>query len=150
MNSLNLPTFDYKIKSLGQRTQIFDRIRRKYVMLTPEEWVRQHVVNYLNEVKKYPLSLMKTETGLKYNTQQKRTDVVVYNISGSPQILVECKAPEISIKQDTFEQAARYNSTLKAEYIFISNGINHYCCKINHEEGNYSFLSELPENTLAL
>jgi hypothetical protein len=150
MTSLNFPAFEFKIKSVGQRTQIFDRIRRKYIVLTPEEWVRQHVINYLHEIKKYPLSMMQIESGLKYNSQQKRTDIVVYNIKGSANILVECKAPEIAISQLTFEQAARYNSTLKAEYIFITNGTSHYCCSINHANGEIAFLPELPENSIAL
>jgi type I site-specific restriction endonuclease len=145
LKTLNLPAFEYKIKTEGQRTQIFDRIRRKYVALTPEEWVRQHIVNFLSEVKKYPLSLMKLETGLKYNQMNKRTDLILCDSSGKPSALVECKAPEVAITQKTFEQAALYNSSLKAELLIVTNGLVHYCCRINHETGKTDFLDDIPE-----
>ena len=122
MQLLNLPAYQYKIKTDGQRKQIFDRIRKKYVALTPEEWVRQHFINFLIEQKKYPESLMMVEMKLKYNRQQKRGDIVIYNNLGKPCVIVECKSPEIKITQDVFDQAARYNMTLKVEYLLVTNG----------------------------
>lgn len=145
MIPLNLPAFDHKIKREGPRTQIFDPIRRKYVVLTPEEWVRQHFINYLKVEKNYPYSLMKIEGGLKFNHQNKRSDILVYNLKGQPAILVECKAPEVKVTAAVFEQAARYNQQLKVDYIIVTNGIGHYCSSINYLEGSFTFLEEIPE-----
>jgi hypothetical protein len=145
MVPLNLPSYDYKIKKEGSKVLIFDPIRKKYVVLTPEEWVRQHFINFLFIEKKYPLSLMKIEGGLKYNNQNKRSDIVIYNTLGKPSVLVECKAPDVNITSDVFEQASRYNQQLKVEYIIITNGLGHYCSSIDYKEGTFAFLQEIPE-----
>lgn len=142
---LNLPPYSPKLTSSGQRTQIFDSIRKKYVTLTPEEWVRQHFINFLVTEKKFPVSLMAIETGIKYNRLQKRGDLVVYNNLGHPFLILECKAPGIKISQDTFDQAARYNFTLKVKYIVVTNGLNHFCCEMDYEKETYTFLKEIPD-----
>ena len=123
---------------------IFDVIRKKFIVLTPEEWVRQHVVQFLLEEKNYPKSLINVEKVLKVNGLRKRYDVVVYNSDGSIFILVECKAPEIKIAQATFDQIATYNMTLNAKFLMVTNGLNHYFCQMDFENEKYKFLSELP------
>lgn len=115
------------------------------MVLQPEEWVRQHIVHYLIHDKKYPASHINVEKELKINTRSKRYDVVVFNANGAIRILVECKAPEIQINQTTFDQIARYNMSLKAEYLMISNGLRHYCCQMDHENEKYIFLNQIPE-----
>ena len=124
---------------------IFDEIRKKFIILTPEEWVRQHVVRFLLEEKKYPKSLMNVEKVLKVNGLRKRYDVVVFNPDGSILVLVECKAPEIKTAQATFDQIARYNMTLKAQYLMVTNGLNHYFCQMDFENEKYEFLNALPD-----
>lgn len=142
---LNLPQYTFKYKTEGKRTQIFDAIRKKYVALTDEEWVRQNFIRYLIEEKKFPASLMAIESGLKYNLLQKRSDLVVYDRSGKPYLILECKAPSVKVSQDAFDQAARYNMTYKVKYLVITNGINHFCCEMNYTDGSYVFLKEVPE-----
>ncbi len=144
MIQLNLPAYDYKIKKDGQRTQIFDKIRKKFVALTAEEWVRQHFINFLFIEKQYPLSLMKIEKGLKYNNQQKRTDIVIYNNKGLPSVIVECKAPGVKISADVFEQIARYNMQLKVALLIVTNGMDHYCCIIDYNTNSFTFIKEIP------
>lgn len=143
MQPLNLPPFHYKFRTAGQSKQIFDSLRKKFVSLTPEEWVRQHFIQFLINEKKYPASLMSIERGLKVNTLQKRTDIVVYNKFGNPWMIVECKSPEIEISEDTLFQAARYNMKLNVQFISLTNGMEHYCCKM--EESKIVFLDDLPE-----
>jgi hypothetical protein len=123
---------------------IFDAIRKKFIILTPEEWVRQHVVQFLIAEKNYPISLINVEKVLKVNGLRKRYDVVVYNSDGSIFILIECKAPEVTISQSTFDQIARYNMTLKSHYLMVTNGLNHYFCQMDFENEKYQFLHELP------
>lgn len=123
---------------------IFDEIRKKFLVLTPEEWVRQHLVQFLISEKQFPRSLIKLEGGLKLNTLQKRTDIVVFSRSGESLLIVECKAPQVKITQEVFDQIARYNLVHKAEWLIVSNGLNHYCCKINFQDNSYSFLPEIP------
>ena len=147
MQQLNLPAHDFKVKHEGKKTQIFDSVRKKFVTLTPEEWVRQHFIQYLISEKKVPEQLITVEMGLKYIELKKRSDVVVYNKEGKPVLIVECKAPAIKITQDTFDQFARYNMTLKVKYLAITNGINHFYCQIDHKNGSYFFLKELPVYT---
>ena len=142
---LNLPSYSPKLRSSEQRTQIFDSVRKKYVALTPEEWVRQHFIHYLITEKQFPASLMAIETGLKYNRLQKRSDVVVYNNLGKPFLIVECKAPEVKITQETFDQITRYNYSLRVKYLVVTNGMNHFCCEMDYEKRSYSFLKEIPE-----
>ena len=144
MVALNLPAFEYKVRTVGQRTQIFDKIRKKFVVLTPEEWVRQHFINFLHFEKKYPLSLMKIEKGVKYMQSAKRTDIVIYGTNGFPTVVVECKSPDIKINADTFEQVARYNIALKANLIIVTNGLMHYCCYIDYNSNSFTFIEDIP------
>ena len=141
---LNLPNYPFKITQRDDVIFIFDEIRKKHLVLTPEEWVRQHVVQFLLEEKKYPKSLINVEKVLKVNGLRKRYDVVVYNSDGSIFISVECKAPEIKIAQATFDQIATYNMTLNAQFLMVTNGLNHYFCQMDFENEKYQFLSELP------
>jgi len=141
---LNLPEYSFKLRSKDQITQIFDRFRKKYVVLTPEEWVRQNFMNYLVDEMFYPESLTKIETGIKVNRTSQRGDAVIYDTLGKPFVIVECKAPGIKISQDTFDQAARYNMTLKVKYMMITNGINHFCCSFDYNNSSYQFLKEIP------
>tara|TARA_B100000780_G_scaffold125884_1_gene88284 strand:- start:2941 stop:3387 length:447 start_codon:yes stop_codon:yes gene_type:complete len=144
MQDLNLPTYNFKLKSNENKTLIFDNIRKKYVVLTPEEWVRQHYIYFLIEEKGYPRSLIALEKQLVINNRKKRTDILIFNTSGNPQIIVECKAPSIKITQATFDQIARYNLKLKANYLIVTNGLDHYYCKMDFEKESYIFLTEIP------
>jgi hypothetical protein len=144
MQQLNFPSYNFRFKNSENKVAIFDAIRKKFIILTPEEWVRQHVVHYLLEEKKYPKSHINVEKLLKVNDLKKRYDIVVFNPDGSIFILVECKAPEIKISQHTFDQIARYNLTLKAQFLMVTNGHNHYFCQMDFENEKYNFLKELP------
>lgn len=144
MEQLNLPPFAVNIKTDMQNKYIFDIIRKKYLVLTPEEWVRQHFVHYLVEHLGYPQSLMATENGLKLFNTQKRSDIVVYTRNGEPLAVVECKAADVRISQETFNQVARYNIKFKAPIIMVTNGINHYCARYIIGDNRYEFLREIP------
>jgi predicted type IV restriction endonuclease len=144
MQKLNFPSYTFRFKNSENKVSIFDEIRKKFIILTPEEWVRQHVVRFLLEEKKYPKSLINVEKVLMVNGLRKRYDVVVFNPDGSIFVLVECKAPEIKTSQATFDQIARYNMTLKAEFLMVTNGLNHYFCLMDFENEKYEFLRELP------
>lgn len=144
MNKLNLPEFDYKLKKADGKVWIFDVIRKKYIVLTAEEWVRQHFIHYLITVKKYPRSLIRVEGGLLYNELQKRTDIVVYNREGNPWMIVECKAPSMPVSPATLSQASVYNSSLRADYLCVTNGLIHYCALIDWQEKKTSLLQEFP------
>lgn len=144
MKALNLPPYQFKIKQQGLRTQIFDSIRKKYVVLTPEEWVRQNFLQFLIREKNYPASLIAVEAGLKYNQLQKRMDVLVYNKQGTPHLMVECKAPEVKINQDVFDQIARYNMVFKVKYLVVTNGMHHFCCLMDYTNNSYQYLEQIP------
>ena len=144
MYSLNLPSYDAKIRKNGSLMEIYDPLRRKYVALTPEEWVRQHFVNWLIIDKEYPTSLMANEAGIKLNSLTRRCDTVVYDQHLDPLMIIEYKESNISITQDVFDQVVRYNTVLKVPYIVVSNGVNHYCCKMNYEKQSYDFLTDIP------
>ena len=145
MKALNLPQYNFRLrKNTDGKTEIFDAIRKRFYVLTPEEWVRQNFIQYLIQEKEFPASLMSIEKGLKLNGMQKRTDIVQYNKSGNPVLIVECKAPEIKLTQDTFDQAARYNLTLHVDYLIITNGLEHYACKMNYQEHKIQFLKAIP------
>ena len=144
MQKLNLPTYAFNLKSNEKHTLIFDNLRKKYFVLTPEEWVRQHFVKFLIEEKKYPVSLIALEKELTLNNRKKRTDIVIFDKQGNPDIIVECKAPRIKISQATFDQIARYNLKLKAKYLVLTNGIEHYYCKMDFENETYIFLEDIP------
>ena len=144
MQKLNLPSCTFKIKSNENKRFIFDIIRKKYFVLTPEEWVRQHFIHFLIYEKKYPISLIAVEKQLTINHQKKRTDILVFNTEGTPEIIVECKAPKIKITQDSFDQIARYNLKLNAKYLIVSNGLEHYFCKMDYKNETYLFLEGIP------
>jgi hypothetical protein len=144
MTQLNLPEFDIKLQNKDDKILVFDPIRKKYLVLTPEEWVRQHFVNFLTVHHHYPRSLIKLEGGLKYNQLQKRSDILVFDRLGQPFLLVECKAAQVKITQKVLEQAAIYNAKLKAPYMVVTNGLQHVCLQINQTNGKYVFLKELP------
>ena len=145
MQNLNFPSFEFKIRTINYRQEIYDPVRHKYVVLTPEEWVRQHLILYLSLVKKFPLSVMGVEKQLMLNKQPKRFDLVIFSRNGSPYLLVECKAPGVEITEKAFDQAARYNMLLKAEYFFITNGLDHYTCRIDYENKQYIFIEDIPQ-----
>ncbi|WP_405605632.1 type I restriction enzyme HsdR N-terminal domain-containing protein [Polaribacter sp. Asnod1-A03] len=145
MQKLNLPSYNFKLKSSENKTLIFDKLRKKYLVLTPEEWVRQHYVYFLIDQKKYPVSLIALEKQLTINNRKKRTDILVFNAEGKPDIIVECKAPSIKITQDTFDQIARYNLKLKANFLIVTNGFQHFYCKMDFENETYIFLREIPD-----
>lgn len=145
MNVLNFPSFNFRFKNSENKTYIFDIIRKKFVVLQPEEWVRQHIVHYLIHFKNYPKSYINVEKKLVINKLTKRYDIVVFNKKGGIELLVECKAPEIDITQEVFDQIARYNLSLKSNYLMVSNGFNHYYCQINYQEEKYRFIQEIPE-----
>lgn len=142
---LNLPSYSLRIKQENTGTYIFDEIRKKFLLLTPEEWVRQNLVQFLIRDKKYPRSLIKLEGGLKLNSLQKRSDILLFNNLGEKILLVECKAPIVRITQDTFDQIARYNFIHRVQWLLVSNGLQHFCCEIDFEKETYRFVEELPE-----
>ncbi len=144
MQPLNLPTYKFRIKSNENKLVIFDIIRKKYVVLTPEEWVRQHIVHYLIEEKKYPISLIAVEKKLTINGLTKRTDILVFNNKGLHEIIVECKAPKVKINQSSFDQIARYNLKLNANYLIVSNGLDHFFCSMDVKNECYVFLENIP------
>ena len=144
MQNLNFPTYSFRLKNSENNTHIFDVIRKKFVVLQPEEWVRQHCVQYLIHEKNYPVSLINVEKVVLINGLKKRYDIVVFNPDGSLALVVECKAPKVKITQATFDQIARYNLTLKASYLMVTNGLNHYFCTMNHDLKNFEFLETLP------
>ena len=142
--ALNLPGYPFKLTKKEEQHYIFDEIRKKHLVLTPEEWVRQHFIQYLIVVKNFPKSLIQVEGGLTLNNLQKRTDVVVYNNIGERIMIIECKAPAVKINQAVFDQAARYNSVHKVKWLVVTNGLNHCYAVIDHQEGQFSFIKELP------
>ncbi len=144
MQKLNFPAYQFRFKNSENKVSIFDRIRKKFIILTPEEWVRQHTVHYLIEEKKYPESLINVEKLIKINDLNKRYDIIIFNPDGSIRLVVECKSAKVKITQDVFDQIARYNLELKAEYLMITNGMNHYYCQMNYIEKQYTFLKDIP------
>ncbi len=145
MKKLNFPVYSFRFKNSENKVSIFDPIRKKFILLTPEEWVRQHTIEYLMKEKNYPLSYINVEKLIKINDRNKRYDIVIFKPNGAIFLLIECKAPEISISQATFDQIARYNLVLKAEYLMVTNGLNHYFCQMDFENERYNFLKELPD-----
>ncbi|WP_130733920.1 type I restriction enzyme HsdR N-terminal domain-containing protein [Flavobacterium sp. J27] len=144
MIQLHFPTYSFRFKNSENKTFIFDEIRKKFVVLTPEEWVRQNTLQYLIQEKKYSKSYINVEKLVKVNGINKRYDIVVFNSDGTIFLLIECKAPEVPISQLTFDQIARYNLVLKASYLMVTNGLNHYFCQMDFENEKYRFLKELP------
>jgi hypothetical protein len=149
MEALNLPSYTYQTREIDGSVQIFDILRKKYVVLTPEEWVRQHVINLLITHLSYPRSLISIEGGLSVNKLTKRFDILSYDRQGKPFLLVECKAPSVKVDQKTITQATVYNQKLRAPYIVISNGLKTFCFHIDYETKAYKQLPEIPlGNTL--
>lgn len=144
MLALNLPSYQPKITNRKNVPFIYDPIRQKWVRLTPEEWVRQHFVNYLLVEKGYPLSWMANEIGISYNNLNRRCDTVVYDAYLTPLMIIEYKAPSVAITEEVFRQISRYNFVLKVSYLIVSNGLDHFCCKMDIDSGSYSFLKEIP------
>ena len=144
---LNLPSYSFRIREQTGKKQIFDGFRRKWIILTPEEWVRQNFARYLTEVKHFPSSLVALERSLRINQHDFRTDVVLFSKSGNPLVVVECKAPEVKITQQVFDQIARYNLELRVSYLIVTNGLAHYCCRFDQDQQTYTFLQEIPDYT---
>lgn len=144
MQELNFPGYQFRFKSNENKPLIFDEIRKKFMVLTPEEWVRQHVIHFLLSEKKYPLSHINVEKQLKLHNTVKRYDIVVFNSDGSIHLLVECKAPAVQITQQTFDQIARYNLVADASYLMVTNGLDHYFCQMDQKQQRYIFLKDIP------
>ncbi len=144
MLQLNLPQYNFRIKNENEKTYIFDSQRKKHVILTPEEWVRQNFIQFLIQDRGFPSAYIAIEKELILNGLKKRCDAVVYNENAEPYIIIEFKAPNIPITQKTFDQLAVYNAKLKVNIFMISNGIEHYCCKIDYENSKYNYFREIP------
>ena len=147
MQTLNFPKFTFRFKNSENKTSIFDVIRKKLVILQPEEWVRQHCVQFLIQEKNYPISLINIEKELIINGLKKRYDIVVFDTKGQIHLIVECKSPNVPITQTTFDQVARYNLALNATYLMVTNGLNHYYCQMDFDAERYQFLKEIPNHT---
>lgn len=145
MQPLNFPNYSFRFKSKENKTLIFDSLRKKFVHLTPEEWVRQHTVQFLLQQKKYPQNYINVEKSFQIAGLTKRYDLVVYKSDQSIWLLVECKAPEVTITQEVFDQTARYNQHLQADFLMLTNGVNHYFCQIDYQQQQYHFLQDLPD-----
>ena len=148
MQALEFPAYDFRLKNSENKPYIFDPIRKKFVHLTPEEWVRQHVLQFLIQTKGYPKSLINVEKEIAIYGTKKRYDIVVFNSDGSIFLVVECKRPNVKITQTTFDQIARYSLQLKGELLMVTNGLNHYYCMMDFDEEKYQFLRELPNYIL--
>lgn len=144
MLQLNLPAYQFRIKQDGKNYFILDSVRNKYVKLTPEEWVRQHFLEFFTLEKHFPKALLAVEQQLNVNGMKKRCDAVFYNREGNAEIILEFKAPSVEITQSVFDQVAVYNSKLNVNYFIVSNGMSHYFCKVNLESAQYEFFKEIP------
>jgi hypothetical protein len=145
MNRLNLPSFEIKLSGTPEKPKIFDILRRKYVTLTPEEWVRQHFVHYLIEHKGYPMALLANEVELKAGDKRLRCDSILYNKVVQPRMIIEYKAPTVVLTQRVFDQISAYNLLLHVDYLVVSNGMQHYCCKMDYDHQKYLFLEDIPD-----
>ena len=145
MFRLNLPEYEIKIGEKDGKRTIFDFLRRKYVALTPEEWVRQHFTHYLVEHKGYPQGLLGNEIELRIGGKRLRCDSLLYNKVMQPQMIIEYKAPTIQLQQKTFDQISVYNLLLHVDYLIVSNGLQHLCCKMDYEHQKYLFLKDIPD-----
>ncbi|WP_233375846.1 type I restriction enzyme HsdR N-terminal domain-containing protein [Maribellus sp. CM-23] len=145
MDKLNLPDYTFRTKTEDGKRWIFDGIRKKFVVLTPEEWVRQNFIQYLKNEKKYPENRMAVEKQIMVNGKSRRFDLLIYSKSGQAQLIAEFKAPNVKITQDTFDQVVRYNMALRVEQVVVSNGLQHFACEIDYVNNSYRFLREIPE-----
>lgn len=144
MTPLNLPPMEVRTKLEGGRTKIWDTLRRRYVVLTPEEWVRQHFVAYLIGEKSYSPALMANEVRISLNGMSRRCDTVIYRRDLKPRVIVEYKRPDVKITQQVFAQICRYNLVMQVDYLIVSNGLEHYCCRMNYAQQTYEFLDQIP------
>ena len=145
MQKLNFSKYNFRFKSNENKTLIFDIIRKKFVILTPEEWVRQHTLHFLITEKKYPVSYINVEKQLLLNDSVKRYDIVIFKNDGDVEIIIECKAPSVTINQLSFDQIARYNLALNSNLLMVTNGMTHYFCKMDIKNKKYIFLRDLPK-----
>ena len=145
MYELTLPPYEIKIANSGGKRQIYDILRRKFVALTPEEWVRQHFTHFLIEHKGYPQNLLANEVELSVGDKNLRCDTLLYTPDMQARMIVEYKAPTIALQQKTFDQIAAYNLLLKVDYLVVSNGREHYCCRMDYEQNNFNFLKDIPD-----
>lgn len=146
MKELNLPSYSFRFKSGdGGKALIYDDIRRKYVVLTPEEWVRQHFVRYLVNEKSYPAGLLAVEASFELNRLVKRADILVHNRAGRPVLLVECKAPDVRLDAVVFDQIVTYNIKFRLRYIVVTNGMKHFACSVNPDTGEWFFMDKVPD-----
>lgn len=141
---LNLPLVQLRLRMEDTILKVFDPLRKKYVALTPEEYVRQHFTAWMTDCLGYPASLMSNEVSLSLNDTKRRCDTVVFRKDGSPAVIVEYKAPTVAITQNVFDQIARYNMVLHSSYLIVSNGLLHYCCKMDYDKNSYVFLPNIP------
>ena len=148
METLNFEHYPMSIKNRENKHYIFDVIRKKDVLLTPEEWVRQHCIQFLLQEKKYPVSLINVEKSIRVYGQLKRYDIVVFKPNGKVKILIECKAHHIAIDQNVFDQIARYNLQIDSEFLMVTNGLHHIYCQLDYQNKTYHFLRELPPYTI--
>ena len=144
MKELNLPSYDVKVRGTREKPEIFDFLRRKYVALTPEEWVRQHFTHWLIHEKGYPKGLLGNEIALKCGDKTLRCDSILYDKAARPQMIIEYKAPTVSLTQRVFNQISSYNLLLHVDYLIVSNGLQHYCCRMDYEHQSYGFLQDVP------
>jgi len=144
MKQLNLPAFSFRILHRAGKPYIFDDFRKRYVALTPEEWVRQHFLRWLKDHLGYPGGLMAVEASLQYNRMPRRADAIIYGTGGNPLMIIECKAPEVAITQDVFDQVARYNYPFGVGYLVVTNGREHFCCVRDEKKQTWQFLEEVP------
>ncbi|MDD3080326.1 MAG: type I restriction enzyme HsdR N-terminal domain-containing protein [Paludibacter sp.] len=148
MWQLNLPPYNFRIKKQNEKMLIFDSQRKRFVTLTPEEWVRQNFIRFLIEAKAYPAALLAVEKQITVNGLKKRCDAILYDNVGQPEMIIEFKAPNVPITQQTFDQAAVYNLKLNVDFFMLSNGLEHYCCKLDKSNSRYLYFSEIPHFTL--
>ena len=144
MHELNLPPFEVMIRGTQEKPEIFDFLRRRYVALTPEEWVRQHFTHWLVEHKGYPKGLLGNEIELRIGEKKLRCDSILYDRDARPRMIIEYKAPAVAITQRVFNQISAYNILLHVDYLVVSNGLNHYCCQMDYERRSYRFLPDIP------
>ncbi len=144
MEKLNLPIYEFRFNNTEKRAEIFDCVRKKFVALTPEEWVRQNFIMYMINELNVPKSHIAVEHNIFVNKMSKRTDITVFGKSAQAVMIVECKATSVNISHQVFEQIARYNMVLKVPYLVVTNGINHYCCKINYDNNEFNFIDYIP------
>ncbi len=145
MHELNLPSYDFRVRTEGGKPRIFDEVRKKFVALTPEEWVRQHFIMFLIHHRSTPAGLIIMEKILTMNTMTRRPDILVHDRRGRPLMIIECKAPGVKVTQETFDQVARYNAVLHVPYLVVTNGMVHYCCRMDYRDNTFHFLQDIPD-----